>query len=114
MATLSYRERMKAQRADASAQRRAQQSDRQRQLELEVEVRRLALIAVKASLKAKGERLPLYSRGQLVTMANAAIAPFLIAQAQLKLAQLARAQATQVQLAQVVDQASESSCAGKP
>ena len=45
-ATQSYRERMKAARAQASAQRKAQQAARQRQIELRCEVHRLALAAV--------------------------------------------------------------------
>ena len=43
MASQSYRERMKAQRAAASAQRKAEQAEWRRRLELSYEVRRLAL-----------------------------------------------------------------------
>ena len=63
MATQSYRERMKAQRAEASAQRKAEQAERQRQIELRCEVHRLALQMVKAGIQAKGQRkLSTYSR----------------------------------------------------
>ena len=43
MATQSYRERLKAARAEASARRKAEQAERQRQIELRCEVHRLAL-----------------------------------------------------------------------
>jgi hypothetical protein len=75
----SYRERMKAARAQASAQRRAEQAARQRQIELRCEVHRLALAAVKAGIQAKGQRkLSTYSRAELTMMANALIAPWFI------------------------------------
>ena len=75
MATQSYRERMKAQRAEASAQRKAEQAERQRQIELRCEVHRLALQMVKAGIQAKGQRkLSTYSRAELTMMANALIA----------------------------------------
>jgi hypothetical protein len=50
MATQSYRERMAAARAAASAQRKAEKAARQRQIELRCEVHRLALAAVKAGI----------------------------------------------------------------
>ena len=65
MATQSYRERIKAQRAEASAQRKAEQAARQQQIELRCEVHRLALTAVKAGIQAKGQRkLSTYSRAE--------------------------------------------------
>ena len=48
MATQSYRERMKAARAQARAQRKAEKAEYRRRLELSFEVSRLALEAVKA------------------------------------------------------------------
>jgi hypothetical protein len=79
MATQSYRERIKAQRAEASAQRKAEQAARQQQIELRCEVHRLALAAVKAGIQAKGQRkLSTYSRAELTMMANALIAPWFI------------------------------------
>jgi hypothetical protein len=76
MASQSYRERMKAARAEASAQRKAEKAARQRQIELRCEVHRLAMAAVKAGIQAKGQRkLSTYSRAELTMMANALIAP---------------------------------------
>ena len=53
MATQSYRERLKAQRAAQRAQRKAEKAERRRQIELRCEVRRLALNAVKAGIRAR-------------------------------------------------------------
>jgi hypothetical protein len=53
MASQSYRERMKAARAEASAKRRAEQAEWHRRLELSCEVRRLALEATKATIRDK-------------------------------------------------------------
>ena len=87
MATPSYRERLKAARAQASAQRRAEQEARQRQIELRCEVHRLALAAVKAGIQAKGQRkLSTYSRAELTMMANALIAPWFIEQVRARIA----------------------------
>jgi hypothetical protein len=74
MATQSYRERIKAQRAEASAQRKAEQAARQQQIELRCEVHRLALAAVKAGIQAEGQR----KLSELTMMANALIAPWFI------------------------------------
>ena len=77
----SYRERMAAARAAASAQRKAEQAARQRQIELRCEVHRLALAAVKAGIQAKGQRkLSTYSRAELTMMARGKIAPWFIEQ----------------------------------
>jgi hypothetical protein len=87
MATQSYRERMKAARAEASALRKAEQAERQRQIELRCEVHRLALAAVKAGIQAKGQRkLSTYSRAELTMMANALIAPWFIEQVRAQIA----------------------------
>ena len=65
MATPSYRERMKAARAEASAQRKAD-SGAPGQIELRCEVHRLAMAAVKAGIQAEGQRkLSTYSRAEL-------------------------------------------------
>ena len=53
MATQSYRERMKAARAEASAQRKAEKAEWHRQIELRCEVRRLAMEAVKAGIRPR-------------------------------------------------------------
>jgi hypothetical protein len=54
LATPSYRERMKAQRAEARAKRDAEKAEWHRRAELRYEVRRLALDAVKAGIRAGG------------------------------------------------------------
>jgi hypothetical protein len=88
MATPSYKERMRAARAEASAQRKAEQAARQRQIELRCEVHRLALAAVKAGIQAKGQRkLSTYGRAELTMMANAMIAPWFIEQERAKIAE---------------------------
>ena len=56
MATPSYRDRMKAARAEARAQRLAHEQAWKRRAELMCEVRRLALDAVKAGIRARGTR----------------------------------------------------------
>jgi integrase len=86
MATPSYRERMKAARAEASAQRKAQQYAELRQRELVYEVRKLAMEAVVAGIKGRGDRVQVYSRAQLTAMANASISAFLIEQARARIA----------------------------
>jgi hypothetical protein len=88
MVTQSYRERIKAQRAEPSAQRKAEQAARQQQIELRCEVHRLALAAVKAGIQAKGQRkLSTYSRAELTMMANALIAPWFIEQVKARIAE---------------------------
>ena len=71
---------MKAARAQASAQRKAEQAEWRRQVELRCEVRRLALNAVKAGIRARGDKVQLYSHASLQAMANELITPFLIEQ----------------------------------
>jgi hypothetical protein len=86
MATQSYRERMKAQRAEARAKRDAEKAEWHRRLELSCEVRRLALNVVKAGIRARGDKLALYSRATLTVMANELITPFLIEQVRARIA----------------------------
>jgi hypothetical protein len=74
----SYKERMREARAEASAKRKAEQAERHRQIELRCEVRRLALDAVKAGIRASGDKVRLYSHASLQAMANELITPFLI------------------------------------
>ena len=53
MATQSYRERMKAQRAEAPAKREAEKAEWHRRAELRYEIRKLAMDAVvKAGIRA--------------------------------------------------------------
>ena len=81
MATPSYKERMAAARAAARAQRQAEHSAWKRMIELECEVRRLALDAVKAGIRARGDKLQLYTPAQLLAQADEMIGPWLVAQA---------------------------------
>ena len=81
MATPSYRERMKAQRAEARAKRQAEKTEWLRQLALIAEVRRLSLEAVKASIRDRGDKVSHYSMAQLRAQADALIGPWLVAQA---------------------------------
>ena len=91
MAAPSYRERMKAARAEARAKREAEKAERLRQIELRCEVHRLALAAVKAGIQAKGQRkLSTYSRAELTMMANALIAPWFIERVRAKIAERER------------------------
>jgi hypothetical protein len=53
MATQSYRERMKAARAEARAEREADQAEWHRRAEVRCEIRKLALGAVKAGTRAR-------------------------------------------------------------
>ena len=87
MASQSYRERMKAQRAEARAKREAEKVEWHRRLELRCEIQKLALDAVKAGIRARGDKLSLYSHAQLVAQANAMIGPWLVAQAKRQIAE---------------------------
>jgi len=75
MATPSYRERMKAARAEARAKREAGKAAWHRRIELSVEARRIAMAATKAAIRARGDKVWLYSHAQLTAMANAMIGP---------------------------------------
>jgi hypothetical protein len=85
MATPSYRERMKAQRAVASAQRKAQEAERLRQLTLMVETKRLARQLVKDGIRAGGDKFTDYLVKDITRMAEALITPALIEQARWRL-----------------------------
>jgi hypothetical protein len=78
----SYAERMKSARAAARVKREAEKAERLRHLTLIAEVRRLSLEAVKASIRARGDRVTLYTYAQLRTQADAMIGPCLIAKAE--------------------------------
>jgi hypothetical protein len=56
MASQSYRERMKAQRAEARAKRDAERAERHRRIALAVEVRRRAENAVRQEIRSQGLR----------------------------------------------------------
>jgi hypothetical protein len=87
MATPSYRDRMKAARAEARAQRLAHEQAWKRRAELMCEVRRLALDAVKAGIRATGDKVQHYLPVELQAQANAMIGPWLIAQARARVAE---------------------------
>jgi hypothetical protein len=83
----SYRERMKAAKAEARAQRQTQEIERRQRIELSCELRRLALKRVTDELRRRGDKLSLYSRAQLVAMANAKISPWLVVQLKAQIAE---------------------------
>jgi hypothetical protein len=58
----SYKERIREARAALRAQRLAEKAAWQRQIELHVEVRRMSLEAVKADIRARGDRITLSQR----------------------------------------------------
>ena len=86
-ATQSYRERLKAQRAEARAKREAEKAEWHRRAELRYEIRKLAMDAVKPRIRARGDKLSLYSHAQLIAQANAMIGPWLVAQAKRQIAE---------------------------
>jgi len=92
MATPSYKERMAAARAAARAERLAREQAWKRQLELHCEVRHLALEAVKAAIRARGDKLQLYTPAALRAQADAMIGPWLVAQARARIARRAEAE----------------------
>jgi hypothetical protein len=61
MATPSYKERMRAARAEASAKRKARESAEQLARNTMTEARRLALQAVIAGIKARGDKPQLFA-----------------------------------------------------
>jgi hypothetical protein len=87
MTTQSYRERMKAQRAEAHVKREAEKAEWARRVALISEVRRLSLEAVKASIRARGDRITLYIHAQLRAQADAMIGPWLVAKAEERIAE---------------------------
>ena len=64
-ATPSYRERMKAQRAELRAKREAQQAELHRPMALRVEVQRRGEIAVKQAIRNEGRRRSRRGRRQI-------------------------------------------------
>jgi hypothetical protein len=85
MATPSYRERMKAERAAASAQRKAEQEAYRRHLELVFTTKRLARQLVIDGIRARGEKITHYRSVDITLMAEELITPELIAQARARL-----------------------------
>ena|ERR1700730_12281971 len=87
MTESSYRERVAAARAAASARRKLEREAWHRRIELHVEVRRMAMAATKAAIRAKGDKLSLYSLAQLRAQADGMIGPWLVAQARARIAE---------------------------
>src|SRR6476660_4925827 len=82
-ATKSYKERMR----EARAKREAEQAEWHRRAELRYEIRKLALDAVKAGIRARGDKVQLYSHAQLMAQVNAMIGPWLVEQAKRQIAE---------------------------
>ena len=87
MATPSYRERMKAARAAASAQRKAEKEARRRQVELWVTARMMALDAVKQTISGRGDKVQHYSPAQLRAQADEMMGPWMILKAKERIAE---------------------------
>jgi hypothetical protein len=85
MATPSYRERMKAERAAASAQHKAEQQAYRRYLELRITTERLARQLVIDGIRARGEKITHYRVAEVKQMAQELITPELIAQARARI-----------------------------
>jgi hypothetical protein len=85
-ATKSYKERMREARAATRAKRETEQAEWRRRIELRCEVRRLALDAVKAGIRARGDKVQVYSRASLQAMANELSGPWLIEQVKAQIA----------------------------
>ena len=86
-ATKSCKERMREAGAKARAKRDAEKAEWHRRAELRYEIRKLALNAVKAEIRARGDKLSLYSHAQLMAQANAMIGPWLVEQAKRQIAE---------------------------
>jgi hypothetical protein len=82
----SYKERMREARAAARAKREAEKAEWLRRAEIIAEARRMAMEAVKAGIRARGDRVQLYRYGELTAKANAMIGPFPIAKARERIA----------------------------
>jgi hypothetical protein len=86
MATPSYRERMKAARAAASAQRKAEKAEWQRRVDLMATARMMALEAVKLTIRDRGDKVQRYTPAQLRAQADAMMGPWLILKAKERIA----------------------------
>ena len=87
MATPSYRERMKAARAEARAKREAEKAEWLRAIELRCEIRRLAREAVVTCIRANGDKISLYTPAQISAWADTFICKWLIAKAKANIAE---------------------------
>jgi hypothetical protein len=87
MATPSYRERMKAARAAARAQRKAEKAEWQPRAELMATARMMALDAVKLTIRDRGDKISFYTPAQLRAQADAMLGPWLILKAKERIAE---------------------------
>ena len=87
MATQSYKQRMKAARAAAKAERLAREAAHRRMVELRVAVRREAEAVVRKQITARGEKVSHYLPKDIRAMADALITPALVAQARARIAE---------------------------
>ena len=87
MATPSYRERIKAARAAASAQRKSEKAEWQRRVELIGTLRMMALDAVKATIRDRGDKVQHYSHAQLMAQADEMMGPWLFLKAKEQIAE---------------------------
>ena len=85
MATQSYKERMKAARAAARAERLAREAAHRRMVELRVEVRREAEALVRKQIADRGERVWHYLPKDIARMAQALITPAHVALARARI-----------------------------
>jgi hypothetical protein len=88
MATQSYKERMKQERAAATAKRRAEKEAWQRAVALRAECQRMAIQLVKDEIRANGEKYTDYSVKELRQRAEEFIGPLLVAKAQARVDQI--------------------------
>lgn len=95
MTTPSYRERLRAERAAASAKRKAELAEWRDRVALRCEIRRLALLAVKDAIRASGDKVQLYSVAQLRARADEYISAQLVAEAKAKIADRAEREIAQ-------------------
>jgi hypothetical protein len=82
----SYRERMKAERAEARAKRLAQEAKWREQMELMAEVRRWAREAVKTEIRARGDKITNYRYVEISAMADEMISAQLVQDARDRIA----------------------------
>ena len=85
-ATPSYRERMKAARAAASAQRKAEKAAWKRRAEVMATARMMALDVVKQTIRGRGDRVTHYTYAQLRAQADEMLGPWLILRAKERVA----------------------------
>jgi hypothetical protein len=86
MATESYRERMKAARAEARAKREAEKAAWKRRVELIATARMMALDVVKDTIRGRGDKVSRYTHAQLRAQADEMMGPWMILKAKERIA----------------------------